>query len=241
MTVMPAHNYFVSDLHMFSRRSQAGIHQATIHAAAGQARTFVLGGDIFDFRWSTLQSVDHTVEQAIRWLDELVAAHRGCDFHFVLGNHDFNRKFLTALDSYALAAPNLTCHHYYLRLGKSVFLHGDVADKPGLCPEKLRHRRENWLHDEIRSPLRHMLYDLAVQANLHRVAGRVVNPRWRVASRIWHYLNHIGHGPADGIEHVYFGHTHQALSDYQYGGLRFHNGGAPMPGLDFRLVEAEID
>jgi len=238
---MPSKNYFVSDLHMFSSRSLAARHQATIHAAADQAQTFVLGGDIFDFRWSTLGSVDNTVEQAIRWLDELVASHRGTDFHFVLGNHDFNRKFLTALDSYSATAPNLTCHHYYLALGKSVFLHGDVADKPGLCPEKLRSRREHWLHDETRSPLRHVLYDWAVQANLHRVCGRVVHPRWRVATRIWQYLNYIGQGPAAGIENVYFGHTHEALSDYLYGGLRFHNGGAPMPGLDFRLVEAQID
>ena len=238
---MPLHNYFVSDLHMFSRRSQAAAHQATIHAAADRAKTFVLGGDVFDFRWSTLGSVDETVDRAIGWLDELVASHRQCDFHFVLGNHDFNRRFLTALDTYSIAAPNLSVHHYYLRLGKSVFLHGDVADKPGLCPEKLRHRREHWLRDETRSPFRHMLYDLAVHANLHRVAGRVVHPRWRVATRIWHYLNHIGHGAPSGLEHVYFGHTHESLANYRYGGLTFHNGGAPMAGLDFRIVEAEID
>ena len=238
---MHRQNYFVSDLHMFSRRSQALRHQGTIHAAADRAGTFVLGGDIFDFRWSTLGSVEGTVEKSIRWLDELVASHRQCDFHFVLGNHDFNRKFLTSLESYALAAPNLTCHHYYLRLGKSVFLHGDVADKPNLCPTKLRHRREHWLRDETRSPMRHMLYDLAVQAQLHRVAGRVVHPRWRVASRIWNYLNHIDAGPAAGVEQVYFGHTHESLDNYEFHGLKYHNGGAPMAGLSFRLVPAEIE
>src|SRR5688500_8462178 len=152
MTAMPLHNYFVSDLHMFSRRSQAALHQATIHAAADRAQTFVLGGDVFDFRWSTLGSVDETVERAIHWLDDLVASHRQCDFHFVLGNHDFNRRFLTALDTYSIAAPNLSVHHYYLRLGKSMFLHGDVADKLGLCPEKLRYCREHWLREEQRRP-----------------------------------------------------------------------------------------
>lgn len=241
MKTMHSHSYFVSDLHMFSSRSQALRHQATIHTAADRADTFVLGGDIFDFRWSTLGSVENTVDKSIRWLDELVASHPRCDFHFVLGNHDFNRKFLTALDSYSLAASNLTCHHYYLRLGKSVFLHGDVADKANLCPTKLRHRREHWLRDEVRSPMRHMLYDLAVQANLHRVAGRVVHPRWRVAARIWQYLNYIDSGHAAGVEHVYFGHTHESLMNYEFGGLKFHNGGAPMRGLDFHLVDAEID
>jgi UDP-2,3-diacylglucosamine hydrolase len=238
---MAGHNYFLSDLHMFSRRSRAAAYEAMIQATADRADRFVLGGDIFDFRWSTLGGVENTVEQSIRWLDNLVGSHARCEFHFVLGNHDFNRKFLTALDSYCLAAPNLHVHHYLLQLGHSVFLHGDVADKPGMSAEKLKSRREHWLHDETRSPLRHTLYDLAMKANLHRVAGKVVHPRWRVAARIYQYLNQVEAGPAAGTKQVYFGHTHEELANYHFGGLTFHNGGAPMSGQKFRIVEAEIE
>ena len=90
--------FFVSDLHLCSRRSQAPRHEAAIHAAAARASTFVLGGDIFDFRWSTLPTADETVRHAIRWLDDLVASHPQCDFHFIQGNHDCNRRFISSPD-----------------------------------------------------------------------------------------------------------------------------------------------
>jgi UDP-2,3-diacylglucosamine hydrolase len=222
---------------MFSSRSLADRHEEAIYGAARKAHTMVLGGDIFDFRWSTLSNPQATVRAAMQWLDSLVTSHRRTKFHFVLGNHDYNRRFLHALESYSVTSPNLTCHHYYLRLGKSVFLHGDVADKPGMCAESLRMRREHWLHDEVRQPWRHKLYDLAVQARLHQIASKVAHPPRRVANRIVGYLKKIGEGPGEGVRHVYFGHTHESLTDFRLGGVAFHNGGAPMPGLSFRIVE----
>jgi UDP-2,3-diacylglucosamine hydrolase len=229
--------YFVSDLHLFSRRSLAARHEPAMHLASSRARQFVLGGDIFDFRWSTLGSTEATVQAAVRWLDNLVASHSRCDFHFVLGNHDCNRRFVAALETYSATRPNLTVHPYYLRLGRSIFLHGDVADRPRMCPQRLHRRRQRWARDERRGALRHMLYDLAMQAHLHRVVGQVAHPKRRVAQRILGYLQRIGHGPGSGLANVYFGHTHAALADYRHGGLAFHNGGAPMPGLNFRIVE----
>lgn len=230
--------YFVSDLHLFSRRSLAAQHEQALHAAASRARMFILGGDIFDFRWSTLDSTEATVEAAVRWLDDLSGAHKRCDFHFVLGNHDCNRRFVSALEAYSAAQPNFAVHPYYFRLGRSVFLHGDAADRPRMCSNRLRLRREKWAHDEQRGPWRHLLYDLAVQTNIHRVVGQVAHPKRRVAHRLLNYLTRVGHGPTTGLEHVYFGHTHQAMSNYRYQGLKFHNGGSPMPGLEFRILEA---
>jgi UDP-2,3-diacylglucosamine pyrophosphatase LpxH len=231
--------YFVSDLHLFSRRSQAGSHVESLHTAASKARMFVLGGDIFDFRWSTLGSAEATARQGIRWLDELVAAHPRCDFHFVLGNHDCNRRFVAALETYSATRPNLAVHPYYLRLGKSIFLHGDAADRPRMCARKLRQRREHWSRDEHRGAVRHILYDLAMQAQLHRVVGKVANPKQRVAQRLLGYLHRIGHGPATGLENVYFGHTHEAMANYYYRGVRFNNPGSPMPGLQFGIVQVD--
>jgi UDP-2,3-diacylglucosamine pyrophosphatase LpxH len=231
--------YFVSDLHMFSRRSQAASHEQALHATAARARTFVLGGDIFDFRWSTFHSPDETVRQAVRWLDGFVASHPRCEFHFVQGNHDCNRRFVAALETYNATRPHLTLHPYFLRLGKAVFLHGDVADHPSMCPQRLVKRREHWSRDEQRSKLRHTLYDLAVQAKLHRVAGKIVHPRRRAVHRVLGYLSRVGQGRESGVEHVYFGHTHNALDHYRHGGMTFHNPGAPMPGLEFRIVPVQ--
>jgi UDP-2,3-diacylglucosamine hydrolase len=231
-------NYFVSDLHLFSRRSLAASHERALHAAAAKANTFVLGGDIFDFRWSTYSSPDESVAGAIRWLDALVASHPRCEFHFVQGNHDCNRRFVAALETYSASRLNLKLHPYLLRLGKSVFLHGDVADHPQMCPVRLTRRREHWGRDEKRrGEFRHALYDLAVTARLHRLAGKVAHPKRRAVHRVLGYLSRVGHGAESGVEHVYFGHTHEALDNYRYGGVRFHNPGAPMPGLEFRIVE----
>jgi UDP-2,3-diacylglucosamine pyrophosphatase LpxH len=232
---MEPHTYFVSDLHLFSRRSQAPQHAGALHATARRARTFVLGGDIFDFRWSTLGSVETTVRASVDWLDQLVGKNPDCQFHFVAGNHDYNQRFLHAINAYAAQAPNLEFHHYYLRLAGSIFLHGDAADHPTMCANRLTANRQHWLRDESRGPIKNMLYDLAVKARLHRLAG-VVHPQKKVAQRLLGYLDRIGHGPGTGLEHVYFGHTHQAMSNYALGGLTFHNGGAPMPGLQFRIV-----
>jgi UDP-2,3-diacylglucosamine hydrolase len=230
---------FVSDLHLFSGRSLAPRHEACLHAAAAKSRVFVLGGDIFDFRWSTLGAPEVTVPQAIRWLDELVASHPRCDFHFVLGNHDCNRRFVAALDAYAATRPNLLSHPYYFRLGSSIFLHGDAADRPRMDAHALHRRRQHWARDEHRGKIRHALYYLAVKAHLHRVVGRVAHPKRRVAQRLAGYLTRIGHGPATGLTDVYFGHTHEALVNYRHGGLSFHNGGAALPGLDFHIVDVQ--
>jgi len=229
--------FFVSDLHLCSRRSQAPKHEPAIHETASRADAFILGGDIFDFRWSMLPTADETVRHAIRWLDDLVASHSHCDFHFIQGNHDCNRRFVSALDTYSVARPNLHVHTYFLRQGRSVFLHGDAADHRAMCPARLKKRREHWSHDESRSQVRHVLYDLAVTARLHRLAGKVAHPRRRVVHRILGYLNRIHLGPEAGVEHAYFGHTHDALENYRYRGLTFHNPGAPMAGLKFRILE----
>ena len=233
-------SYFVSDLHLFSRRSQADKYRAQLHATAREADVFVLGGDIFDFRWSTLGSCAATIDAAIRWLDDLVAPHPHCQFYFVLGNHDCNRNFVARLDALAAISPNLRWYDDYLRLGHSLFLHGDVADG-NLTAVTLAQRRQKWHHDERRrGPIKNMLYDLAVHANLHKMVGQLANPQSKVAARIVGYLEDIGHGPKNGLRHIYFGHTHIAMTNFQFGGLTFHNGGAPIKGLEFQILKTDV-
>lgn len=228
--------HFVSDLHLFSRRSLAEKHGRLIHEAVRNSHTFVLGGDIFDFRWSTLGTPEQSVAAAIAWLDRLVRPHPDCQFHFVLGNHDFNHRFLQALDSYSAQADNLQTHHYCLRMGQSVFLHGDAVDHPAMCADRLKVHRRQWLRDEHRSPVRHLLYDWAVKARLHKLTAHVMHPHLRVTQRLGGYLERIGQGATAGVEQVYFGHTHKLMDSFRWGGMAFHNGGAPMAGLPFRIL-----
>ena len=234
-------NFFVSDLHLLTSRSLATQHEKSIHDAASRAKRFILGGDIFDFSWSTIRSPERSVEAAMQWLEKLVTAHRDCEFHFVFGNHDYNRRFIHAVEGYSKQAGNFVSHRYYVRLGHSLFLHGDVADHEQMCHDKLETKRAKYLHDEMHSPWRHRVYDVAVQMHLHRVISRLGNPRRRTLMRLLAYLNRIGHGPDTGLKHVYFGHTHEPMSGIPLGGVSFHNPGAPLRGVKFRIIEAEVE
>jgi len=233
-------NFFVSDLHMFTRRSMVETFSHQIDAAAAQARIFILGGDIFDFRWTTLRSIDHTIDAAIEWLRSLVDHYPACEFHFIQGNHDANRLFTDRLAEFAITRENLSWHRYYLRLGNSLFLHGDVADREMDHDELIRRRTREEI-DKKKGRVANFMYDAAISARLHLLTATLANPRKAVARRLVTYLEHIGHGPSTGLRHVYFGHTHTAMSHFQYEGLLFHNGGAPIKGCQFQILEAEIE
>lgn len=232
-------HYFLSDLHMFSRRSHSQRHESEIREAAAQARTLVLGGDIFDFRWSTIPSLEQTIEAAIGWLDELTRASSGCEFHYVLGNHDFNLPFMETLDKFSAARDNFAWHRYYHRIGDCIFLHGDVAEGE-VSHEELIAARERCHREKQPHVIQHYLYDVAVKLRAHKAIVSM-NRKQKVASRIFAYLKDIGHGPENGLQHVYFGHTHMPMGAYEFEGLRFHNGGAPIKYLDFRILEVPIE
>lgn len=229
--------YFVSDLHLFARRSQADRHFEKLRHCATHAEHFVLGGDIFDFRWSQARTVHHAVTDALEWLSALTIECPNCQFHLLLGNHDFHQEFIDRLVVLEKTIPNLSWYPYYFRLGSSVFLHGDVADRV-MSEETLTTARSRWLHRKQRGPLLSRLYDLVIAANLHRPVPYLRYRKRVVARRILAYLESVGQGPNEGIENVYFGHTHQSLLGYQYGGLHFHNAGAPMRGVRFQILEA---
>lgn len=227
---------WLSDLHLFSRRSLGGQHFDAILAAARDTDLFVLGGDIFDFSWSTRTSVADSVDEAAAWLEELVVQAPDCRFHFLLGNHDYHRLFIDRLVSLVDDMPNLNWHPFFLRLQNTLFLHGDAADV-GTDAKRLSVRRSRWLNAVPKRLVWHPLYDAAVAARLHRLAGSLIyRDRW-VARRLLRYLDEVGHGLETGLQHVYFGHTHVPMSHYDYEGVKFHNGGAPLKGLSFQILE----
>lgn len=230
----------ISDLHMFSRRSEFESHLPAIHGAADRANIFVFNGDTFDFKWTTLPSVEETVENAILWLAELCEQFPNTEFHFILGNHDNLQLFIDQLSALSQQTENLSWHPYYLRLGDVVFLHGDVCDAP-MDAAELKRRREQWLHDhKTRPTVYHNIYDWVLRLNVHLAIQRIAYPKRRVAQRIITYLEDVGLGRLDGIRHVVFGHTHGAMQDFEHSGLMFHNPGTPMKGMEFNVLELDV-
>jgi UDP-2,3-diacylglucosamine pyrophosphatase LpxH len=232
--------FFVSDLHLFASRSKAWKYLDEMRLAAAGAKYFVLGGDIFDFRWARTKNHRHTVDKSVAWLEDLILPCQNCHFHFVLGNHDYHQSLLDRLVDLTGKWPNFSWHKYYVRIGSSVFLHGDVADRENHTPESLAADRQEWLYSRRRGPFLSRLYDVFVLTRLHRPFLYLGYSKQVVTYRILAYLEQIGQGPKSGTRNVYFGHTHKHMSNYTYGGLVFHSGGASIKGLKFRIIEAIV-
>ncbi|MCU0719569.1 MAG: metallophosphoesterase [Pirellula sp.] len=229
-------SYFLSDLHLFSSRSTAPAHESEIYKCAQQAHTIILGGDIFDFKWSRYSTLKASVCEAISWLEKLVASHQDCSFYYLLGNHDSHPEFVLELDRLAFKHPNLEWQPHLLRLGACVFLHGDVIDG-GLDHQEIDARRRKHEDKPLPMAYRHWLYDAAVQAKLHCLVANVARRHSWVLKKIYRYLVEQGLSVETGIRDVYFGHTHRPLRSVEYRGLRFHNGGASIRGVTFHIIK----
>ncbi|WP_437227147.1 metallophosphoesterase [Planctomicrobium sp. SH661] len=229
---------FVSDLHLFASRSSAYSHfDALIHASR-QSDRCILGGDIFDFRWSRYPTPEETADAAIDWLREFLESTGNCGVHFLLGNHDDHPLLHERLPRLVDEFPRFEWSRFYYRLGDTLFLHGDVADRnmTAACLEQQR----NKFHHGTRSPFQHKLYDMAVKAHLHLLPPTAAYPKRKVARRILSYMQHIGQGPGTGVRHVCFGHTHRPVDNYHLGNITFHNCGAPIGAGKFRIVRRDV-
>ena len=232
---------FVSDLHMFARRSEAPRYADAIRSAAQRSSVLVLGGDIFDFSWSTLPSVEETVAAAFQWLEHLAAEHPQCRIHYLMGNHDYCQPFLDCLEQQSHRIPNFAWHHFYLRLGSNVFLHGDAVEKKDTTHENLLKYRSHWLHRPMAGKVSRGAYAVVHRVRLHTPLTFLLHTKRRVARRILNYLERLGEGQETGVRHVYFGHIHRRMFNYRYRNVTFHNCGAPIAGLRFRILEGSYD
>ncbi len=231
----------VSDLHLFSRRSRADAFLPQIHAAAATADLFVLAGDTFDFKWAHQPTAASFADHAQRWLVDLARQTPSCDFHFLLGNHDHHPALIERLETLSESVPNFAWNPYFFRHRSAIFLHGDVANGFMATTERLeRFRLRCGNHRRRPGTVKNRIYDAVIAARLHTLSAGVFFPPRLVAKRISQYLERIGHGHASGTRDVFFGHTHRPLDAFEYRGLRFHNPGAPIKGVRFRILEGEI-
>jgi len=231
--------YVVSDLHMFCRRSRWESHLPAIHAAAAEADLFVFNGDTVDFKWSSLPDEAATVRAALDFFRGFADRYPACQVHVNLGNHDYHHGFIIALDQLARESRNFSWHPYYLRVGRTFFLHGDVANRK-MSHRRLKRYRSGWLHHRHQGKIKNRMYDAAFRTGAHVAIARMAFPHRRTLRRVMAYLEDIGHCGESGVERVYFGHTHVPVSGVRYNGVTFHNGGAPMEGVDFNLLKVQL-
>ena len=222
----------LSDLHLFAQRSRAGECLEQWQAELSRAEVLVLNGDTFDFRWSTIGGLGESQEAAVNWLREIAVRCPRQEIHFVMGNHDCIAGFPERLDSLTAALPRFHWHEYSLRLGATLFLHGDCTTRR-MTGGELRQYRARWRRDSQRGRVALAAYQYADRLGLTSLAHVWQFPRRKTVKRVAYYLDHTQPGWSEQIQDCYFGHTHRPFSGYVFRGVRFHNTGSAIRGMRF--------
>ncbi len=230
---------FLSDLHLFSRRSIGQRHWDQYADSIAAAKAIVLGGDMFDFRWSQVGALEETLQAATAWLEKAIQLNPTASWVYLLGNHDSHPRLQTQLSSISDRHPTFVWSPNFSRIGSNVFLHGDVLDgfryEGGLASYRAR------FHDEIpRGPLSNLLYAAVLQTRLHGFVPRLRHTRQQTCRKLLEYLNHCETALLPEVRNIFFGHTHIPMQGYQFDRFNFHNAGSGIQYLKFRPVLFEL-
>lgn len=230
----------VSDLHIFCRRSCWERYEELLHAAIARADLCVLNGDIFDFKWVHRGTQAGAVAEAGDFLRALAGRHPHCRFHLVLGNHDHFEAFIALLDQLAADLPHFAWDPHHLRLGDTLFLHGDVVTA-GRTRAHFDRFRARWLRKPSPGRAVNTVYDAVFALGGQHAAARLAYPHARTLRRLHAYLDAAELGAAAGVRRVCFGHTHRVLHGRRHGGIVYHNSGAALRGVPFQILEMEVE
>jgi len=204
---------------------------AWIQSQYADKQLLVLGGDIFDFRWSRLESPAASLNASEVWLRCLLDDWSG-RIVYLPGNHDSHPQFLDLLDQFQTEADNFSWNYDSVRFGNTICLHGDLFDAGSV--ERLSAYRSRFHDEQPKSALSHGLYDLAVEARIHRLIPWV---RHRFGSVCESLVLQLAQTDEDELRSVIFGHTHHRIDGQRVGPFEFHNPGAALKHLLFEPVE----
>ena len=223
----------VSDLHLFSRRSDGEKLWERVDEARGDAEVLVLNGDTFDFRWSRFSDEAASIAAALAWVERLICDGRWRRVHYIFGNHDCLDEFTRELRKLADEREILVCHELQLQLGRCFFLHGDCANRR-MSPADLNRYRASWRKDRPRGPWSKALYDGVDALGVSKIFHELYFPPARTIGRVAHHLNLVFPEWRQQVDHCYFGHTHQPFSGHTHEGVTFHNTGSGIRGMGFQ-------
>lgn len=232
---------FVSDLHLFSRRSVGHERWKELEFSLQSASWLVLGGDIFDFRWSTLSTVNATREAAENWIRNLLRLHPHLHINYVTGNHDCQPTMQHLLQEISLSNPKFQWHDHSFRLGDKLFLHGDIIDASSHSGGLLAYRRKFSNDLKSRGKVANLLYDTLVATRAHRLPRHIVHRPKQIVTRLYRYLIREELVADSKLQKIYFGHTHVPMQAVPHQGYLFYNPGSAIRHLPFRPCSFECD
>ncbi|QDV28087.1 Calcineurin-like phosphoesterase superfamily domain protein [Aureliella helgolandensis] len=230
------HGLFVSDLHLLSPRSACPHIETELADYAGAHKCIVLGGDIFDFRWSDRGGHDQTLEATSRWLQDLQLATENTDIIYLPGNHDCHPDFLEQLEKLSQQSKNFSWQPHHLQLGNNLFFHGDILDAGNSLEDLQRYRRQ-FHHVKPQSQWAHRSYDTAVGLRVHKLVPRILHQPMRTCQRLQNAIDRLNLDDAKAVRNVFFGHTHVPIEGLKLNGRSFYNPGAGMKHMQLQPHE----
>lgn len=195
--------------------------------------TLVLNGDTFDFRWSMYPSQKDSIRSALQWLERLAVQFEGRKVHYVFGNRDGLGAFRPRIDEFASRSRVVNLHDGSVRLGHSLFLHGDCAI-PQMTEARLDAYRETWRNDRPYGPVNSGLCAIAASTGVGKLLNQFSYPRQATVRRVARYLDEMSPGWRGGTIDCFFGHTHMPFRNHVEGDIRYHNTGSAIRGMGFQ-------
>ena len=230
---------FVSDLHLLSSRCDSQRAISDLHQYNSQSQCIVLGGDTFDFRWSTQGGCEQTCDAAVRWLEDLLNETGEASIYFLLGNHDCLPEFAVRLGALSEVESRFQLISHMLLLADCLFLHGDIVHAGGFS--QLSKYREKYHHHEPRGKWQFRWYDLAVRLRVPGVVSRTVCPTPATCNRLSSMIEEVELAEWSRVKRVFFGHTHVAMNGYEVDGRRFYNAGSGIRFMEYTPHKFRFD
>ncbi len=230
----------LSDTHFFARRSDSGVLEKEIYAVLPDCDVIVFNGDIFDFRWSTLPSLEQTIDASVGWMEKVLNMFPALGVKYVLGNHDCHQGFVAGLRRLAQQHAQFQVYEYYLQIGAAVFLHGDCANKM-ITFKGLKKSRSDWAKSKQWPAILAVCYQCCDRAGLTDFIHRITFPNHKIGQRIVYFLQTLPSGFPAGLKDIYFGHTHLPLTDFQWNNYTFHNSGSGIRGQKLNILSFTMD
>jgi UDP-2,3-diacylglucosamine hydrolase len=221
---------FISDLHLFCPRSVSEETTEQLTQFQDASDCIVLGGDIFDFRWSTHASHDASLAAAREWLEDLLSVTGESRIVFLPGNHDCVPEFLEDLELLAAGQPRFSWHNHHVQINDCLFLHGDILDA-GPSFDQLASYRSKFHHAEPKSRLSQRSYDVAVAMRIHKLIPNLIRLPRRTCKDLLSTLRKMDLVDSDSVQRIYFGHTHVAIDGIEVDGIKFFNPGGSLRHL----------
>lgn len=83
------------------------------------------------------------------------------------------------------------------------------------------------------------MYNLLIASQLHKIIV-FIHKNEEIAPAILEYLRGEPPDLLEGVENIFFGHTHVPFKDFQYEGIAFHNSGSMIRGLESHVFQFEV-